>query len=508
MSTYLTSYRPSVHGFRFANRPSHQQVGPVSIRGCCNGMCQVSLDYFHAGRATPTVDVVDDGLLPISGLGVASWSPDRVDLFVRRDSDRVATKHLQGGRFSDWHDLTSSQSSLSPAAASCRPDRIDVVVRGLDGRLWHQWYDKGWTGAAGICRPLPAYPEDLGHPEDLGVVFDSSPAVAMLTANRLAVYARGGDGDLWWKDYDTRWRAWASLGRPEGITLISDPAATGQPGWMTVLVSGSDNAVWQKEYAEGRWLPWRSLGGVAASGPAVASPFLGRAEVYVLGEDRKLHLNVWSEGGWDGWRSLGAPPPGLSDERPAAVSHDGVMDVYALTCDHTVWHKRWSNGWRPWQSTDVPATATSRALTDAICARSKATTITPLLATNPVSPATAATLGTAARFVQQLAYSDDQLLNWASTDEMWKVLNVLGAGSPISIGLLGPGALGHEVVVYGGDIEPGGRSTLLVYDPNYPGCDEMTIVVDPASGTITSASGEAWRSLWVRDDIECETPPV
>ncbi len=119
-----TPYRPTVHGFRFGNRFRHQVFLGLSTWGRCNGIAQVSLDYFHAGRAAPSFEEVKYDVLPISGLGAASWASDRIDLFVRRDGDRIATKHGDGRSFSDWRDLTSSETDFSPAAASWGPTGI------------------------------------------------------------------------------------------------------------------------------------------------------------------------------------------------------------------------------------------------------------------------------------------------------------------------------------------------------------------------------------------------
>jgi hypothetical protein len=323
-------------------------------------------------------------------------------------------------------------------------------------------------------------------------------------------YGRGSDGNLWFKYYDGTWHEWASLGRPDGIQITSDPAATAQWGWMLAIARGSDNAIWEKEWADNRWQPWRSLGGIATSGPAVASPFPGRAEAYVRGADGQLYLNIKDNQRWGGWTSLGAPPPGLTQERPAAVSHRGVLDVYVLTNDETVWRRRWwGGGWQPWQSTEVSFGGDAKRLTGAIEARLINHTIAPLLAAIPLGPLGLIPAGSAGRFVQFLVYPNATLFGWAAKDEMTKLANFLAKGDPVSLGLLAHDSVfGHEVVAYAGDLDPGHRSTVKVYDPNYPACDDMTITLEPTNESITSSSGDLWRSLWVRDDIRRETPPL
>jgi hypothetical protein len=198
-----------------------------------------------------------------------------------------------------------------------------------------------------------------------------------------------------------------------------------------------------------------------------------------------MYTNTYDGRQWDRWSSLGAPPPGLTTERPAAVSHPGMMDVYALANDQSVWHKRWSNGWQPWQNTEVMAGPSSHRLIDSIHDRVLADTAGPRL----------------------LAYLAQQVFDQAA-DEMTNLAAFLDAGRPVSIGLLNHDDYGHEMVVFGGDIRPGGQSSLRVYDPNYPGCDHLTITVDPATRTIVSSTGERWRALRVRDDIPVRTPPV
>ena len=503
MTAFTTAYKPSVHGFRFGNRFRHHLIFGLSTWGRCNGIAQVSLDYFRAGRPAPRVDVVNYDTGPISGLGAASWAPDRVDLFVRRYGDWIATKRFEAGRFSDWRDVSASEVSLSPDAAAWGPGRIDLVVRGHDAKVLHHAYDNGWTGAGGPCMWPPGFPDDRGGQ------FTSAPAVAAPFANRLELYGRGLNGELWFSYWDGAWHDWTSLGRPPGIELTSDPAAAAQMGWMTALVRGSDRAIWQREWSNNRWQPWRSLGGVATSPPAVASPFPGRAEAYVRGLDGGISLSILENGRWGPWASLGAPPPGLSEDRPAAVSHRGFLDVYARANDESVWHRRWSNGWRPWETTELQVTDEARRLTDVIYGRLMTSTITPLLAAIPLGPVALAFVGSMRNYVTLRPHNNEQLFAWAAEDEMEKLTRFFQAGNPVPLGLLDTGGgFGHEVVAFGGDINVRGRSVINVYDPNFPGCDTQTITLDPASRSIASTSGNMWRALWLRDDYRPEPPPV
>jgi glucose/arabinose dehydrogenase len=78
--------------------------------------------------------------------------------------------------------------SSGPAAASWSAGRLDVFVKGVDGQLWHKWFDGGWSGW-----------------EALGGGLDGAPAAASWSAGRLDVFVKGVDGQLWHKWFDGGW---------------------------------------------------------------------------------------------------------------------------------------------------------------------------------------------------------------------------------------------------------------------------------------------------------------
>jgi hypothetical protein len=92
---------------------------------------------------------------------------------------------------------------------------------------------------------LPPSPQGTWHDwESLGGGLTSGPAVASWAANRLDVFARGGDDALWHKFWDgTSWHDWESLGG----SLTSDPAAVSWgPNRIDAFARGGDNALWHK----------------------------------------------------------------------------------------------------------------------------------------------------------------------------------------------------------------------------------------------------------------------
>lgn len=513
-TTFTTNYRPSVHGFRFGNAFRHEIAGPIATWGRCNGMSAVSLDYFNAGRPAPAITAVDHGVRPVSGVGASTWRADHVELFVRRHADQVAGRTLNGAGPVPWRTLFGSAVTGTPAAASWAPGRVDLFVRGGDGNYWHQWRDGGpWVGES-PCAAVPHYPEHLGGP------FESSPAVAAPFANRLELYGRDSRGELQFRYWDGTWHPWVSLGRPSSVTLTGDPAAASQTGWMVAIVQGSDRAYWMKEWANGGWQAWRSIGGAFTSSPAVASPYPGRLEVYGRGLDGAIWLNVLERGAWNGWHSLGAPAPGLTAERPAAVGHWGHLSVFAIGNDTQLWRKRWINGgWQAWEAIEPPITTDSRRLTDAIYERLMASTIRPIIGAIGSLGIALPFMGAVRNYITLRAHHNDQLFQWANVDELTKLTRFFSNRQPIPLGLLDTGGgTGHEVVAFGavlgaehplGEHSASGRNNFIhVYDPNYPGCDNITIKLDPANRTIVSSTGEQWRALFVRDDYRPERPPV
>jgi hypothetical protein len=514
MPTILTTtYQPSVHGFHFPNDFVNHVIGPISTSGRCGGMAYCSLDYFFAGRAAPDIRVVNLGLTAQSGLAAASWDAGRIDLFVRHDDNCIAQKTFDGG-WSDWSNVNAAPVSMSPSATTWGRDRLDLLVHEQDNNIWRTWYEGGWNGRQ-LCQQPPGYGDPLGG------TWASSPAVASPFLGRLEVYARGTDNNLYFNYLDeSGWHGWSNMGRPPNINLTSDPSAASQTGWMTALIRGSDNAIWQIEWADNRWQPWRSLGGIGTSAPAVASPFPGRLEAYVRGTDNNIWINIYEASHWGGWSALGAPPVGASDSNPAAVSHYGFMDVFVRANDNTVWHKQWSGGgWHDWASVELPISPQAQQLTDAIYGRLMATTVVPLFGALAFPPALPF-LGSVKNFLTWLPYSDGQLWQWSSNDEMQKLTASLGAGRPIPLGLIPKDGVieEHQVVAYGADISvqaplgtnslPGLYTFVRIYDNNYPDCDNITLKYDPTNQTIFSSSGEQWRGVFVRDDYSANAPPV
>jgi hypothetical protein len=74
------------------------------------------------------------------------------------------------------------------------------------------------------------------------------------------------------------------------------PAIVGSPGavaWgpdrLDVFVRGTDNQLWQMAYASGSWVGYSPLGGSLTSSPTVASWGENRLDVFMRGDDNALY---------------------------------------------------------------------------------------------------------------------------------------------------------------------------------------------------------------------------
>jgi hypothetical protein len=64
----------------------------------------------------------------------------------------------------------------NPAAVSWGPNRLDLFVRGADNQLYHKWFDGSWHGW-----------------KALGGTLASAPTVSTWGPGRLDVFARGAN---------------------------------------------------------------------------------------------------------------------------------------------------------------------------------------------------------------------------------------------------------------------------------------------------------------------------
>ncbi|MFA5635349.1 MAG: hypothetical protein WC977_05525, partial [Anaerovoracaceae bacterium] len=154
--------------------------------------------------------------------------------------------------WSNWEDLGGVLTS-APAVASWQPNRLDVFGRGQNNALWHKYWDgRQWSGW-----------------EDLGGVLTTAPAAVSWGRGRIDVFAVGQNQALWHIYWDGRqWSGWEDLG---GVLTSAPTVASWQPNRLDVFARGQNNALWHKYWDGRQWSGWEDLGGVLTSPPAAVS---------------------------------------------------------------------------------------------------------------------------------------------------------------------------------------------------------------------------------------------
>src|SRR5215211_260029 len=145
---------------------------------------------------------------------VVSWAPDRLDIFVRGANSGMFHKSWNGQTWlpspTAWDALGEEFSGpflrTTSAVASWGPNRVDVFGFGLNREMLHRYWENG------------AWLHDPDW-EDLGGEFTSPPAVASWGPNRLDVFGLGTDHAMYHKGRNTV--GWAQVWEPLGGNFSS-----------------------------------------------------------------------------------------------------------------------------------------------------------------------------------------------------------------------------------------------------------------------------------------------
>ena len=222
------------------------------------------------------------------------------------------------------------QESSSLTAASWGPNRLDILARGLDGAMWHKWWDGNQWGGW----------------ESLGGQIVGAPSVVFWGPNRLDVLARGLDGAMWHRWWDgNQWGGWESLG---GQIVGSPKAVAWSANRLDILALGLDGSVWHKWWDGNQWGGWESLGGQIVGPPNVVSWGPNRLDILARGLDGAMWHKWWDGNQWGGWESLGGQIVGS----PVTVTWGpNRLDILARGLDGAMWHRWWDgNQWGSWES--------------------------------------------------------------------------------------------------------------------------------------------------------------
>jgi hypothetical protein len=228
-----------------------------------------------------------------------------------------------------WTSLGAPPVGLAdeaPTVTSWADNRLDVFAKGDDGQLWHIWY--------------AGFPNFWSAWEPLGGQLGSSPSVTSRGFNTLDVFVRGTDGQLWHKWWDGRaWLGWEPLG---GV-LVGAPAAVGASDFIEVVARGTDDALWIRfwEPATG-WQPWVTVGGVLTGAPAN-----DYEQTVVPGLGGTLWAFRYGEGFHAvGQAGIGGPDQADSDPStvttyfcgdPDCATIEGWTEIFAILDGQVVW---------------------------------------------------------------------------------------------------------------------------------------------------------------------------
>ena len=274
-----------------------------------------------------------------------------------------------GKEWSTWVSLgaPTTKTFSQPVAARNADGRIEAFTVGSDGDLWHIWQTapgNGWGTWFSSGKPTPTVGLD-------GITL----CIEMNTNGQLEVFARGTDGALWhiWQTAPNGpWSTWTSLAKPPTTTIDIPGSSTNADGRIEVFTMGNDGNLWHiwQTGPGGSWSTWNSLGGPVSNGRllTVSRNADGRLEVFVPcfvpGSDGAFY-HIWQHtpgGSWGVWFTLDHPPSAFFADNGGSVSvaqnKDGHLEVLVTGDDGALWHIWQTDGgkdWGMWYSLGTPA---------------------------------------------------------------------------------------------------------------------------------------------------------
>lgn len=250
---------------------------------------------------------------------VASWGPDRLDVFVRGTDDALWHNAWNGSNWSGWGSLDGILSS-SPAAVSWGPNRIDVFALGTTRHLWQMTWDiSNWSGWI-----------DLGafnDPDGIWLV-QGDPAVTSLSPGSLELflgYSNDGNEAVDSLSHQT-WNLSSLSGSETVGPATSSASAVAREGkHLDVVTRGPEGQVYYYQW-DGTWQGPIDLGGYSVDAPAITSWGPDRLDLLIRDEKNELLHKFWNGSVWSEWQYVGGP----IYSAPAAVSWGPQrIDVFA-----------------------------------------------------------------------------------------------------------------------------------------------------------------------------------
>jgi len=213
-----------------------------------------------------------------------------------------------------------------PALVASSPTRLDMVVQGVDYRIWHDSYEGGsWSGWSPI-----------GDGTTL-----ETPALACIS-NYLQVVVRGVDHRVYWSQRYLGSASWSGWQCVLGGSTIAAPAMTvstynGLPS-VEVFVKGGTRYVYHATYGFSggayQWVGWDRATAQVDSRPVAISPD-GNSHVVAIIGNSIVYKTYNQGGGWGPvyWYTF----PGSSSEAPGLAGYANGMMIAVRGMDNRVW---------------------------------------------------------------------------------------------------------------------------------------------------------------------------
>jgi hypothetical protein len=309
-------------------------------------------------------------------------SPDagdlRVNLFVRGLDGNLWERYWDGG---SWSWIDTGKAVAGDPIAVVRGDvesveaddlRINLFVRGADGNLWERyWNGAGWswvdTGKAVSHEPVALVRGSSGSPDPAGI--------------RINLFVRGADGRLWERYWNGGSWTWIDTGkgirgRVAAIQRGNRRSTNGGDIRINLFAEGTDGTLWERYWDGGSWA-WIDTGKPAVGEPLAivrgnadtVDPTAIRINLFVPvlettssgGTTPHRHFDVhlweryWNGAAWT-WVDTGLD----IRSKPAAIARGDVEDVAANDLrinlwvageDGRLWERYWDGASWSWVDT-------------------------------------------------------------------------------------------------------------------------------------------------------------
>jgi hypothetical protein len=307
-----------------------------------------------SGDGIPKVNqtVVSGNYLQLPRIAVASPSSGRLDLFVRNTSLGVSHRYQDGSGLHAWENLGSGTGNGyfvgEPSAASWGANRIDVFAIGGDGNLWHRYWDGTAWNPAGQFENL----SNGGH------FLIGTPSAVAWGVNKLTVFARDLSGALDYWDCTGPTCQWHPT---LGGWLATDPMAiSSSPDHVDVVLLGNLGHTFHQFYTAtsgvySGYEDWGTAnnGSVFVSQPTTASYDASHVDAFNVSADGNLWTKHNNGTSWGAWQLMGMPPSGLVYGSAAAVDlSSGVWATFVRDSNAAAWNCWWTGSHCPssWES--------------------------------------------------------------------------------------------------------------------------------------------------------------